>query len=164
MGLRKYYKYYKENGLCVDCIQPKEENRLKFIHCQKCSNRIKEQSKKRKLKGLCVKCNNKVVENKSLCQECSKLSNDRTTKKRKNDKEIVFKYYGNKCVCCQESRIEFLTIDHVNNDGAEDRRKNKHKAICHHIIKQNFPDKYQILCWNCNAAKQYYGVCPHKET
>ena len=28
-------------------------------------------------------------------------------------------------------------------------------------IKENVPRDLQILCHNCNAAKQIYGICPH---
>jgi len=31
------------------------------------------------------------------------------------------------------------------------------------ILKENNPEKYQILCLNCNFAKFRYGVCPHKD-
>ena len=31
--------------------------------------------------------------------------------------------YGNKCNCCGEKNIKFLTIDHINNDGAEHKKK-----------------------------------------
>jgi hypothetical protein len=30
--------------------------------------------------------------------------------------------------------------------------------------KQGFPnkDRYQVLCYNCNCAKDKNGICPHK--
>lgn len=33
-----------------------------------------------------------------------------------NLKHQVYKAYGGKCSCCDESEILFLQIDHVNND------------------------------------------------
>ena len=33
----------------------------------------------------------------------------------------VMRAYGGKCVCCGESTLSFLTIDHPNNDGVKDR-------------------------------------------
>lgn len=38
---------------------------------------------------------------------------------RQELKREVLKVYGGVCSCCGENRIEFLTIDHVNNDGEE---------------------------------------------
>lgn len=68
----------------------------------------------------------------------------------------VFDRYGRVCRCCGESREEFLTIDHINNDGKNDR-SNFYKTI----VKLGFPDNLQTLCWNCNHAKYIYGTCPH---
>lgn len=31
-------------------------------------------------------------------------------------------------------------------------------------LKTNgYPDGFQTLCHNCNMAKGFYGICPHKE-
>ena len=77
--------------------------------------------------------------------------------------------YGGRCCCpgCNESHPEFLTIDHVNNDGASRRRENLHResgrTLMRRIIRMNYPPEYQILCQNCNTAKGIYGVCPHSK-
>lgn len=84
-------------------------------------------------------------------------------------KVIVFDHYGRECACCGESMLELLTLDHVNNDGAEQRRewrKEKNTAgggrnFYRWVIKMGFPADLQVLCMNCNAAKHWYGVCPH---
>lgn len=72
-----------------------------------------------------------------------------------------------RCTCCGEPNIEFLTFDHINNDGAK-QRKEIHIGFKKHgyhfyvwLIKHNFPEGYQVLCWNCNCAKGFYGYCPH---
>ena len=81
----------------------------------------------------------------------------------------VLEHYGNKCVCCGETRNHFLTIDHINNNGAKHRREisvngdGKNVNINSWLVKNNYPDGFQILCWNCNCAKGFYGVCPHQE-
>jgi hypothetical protein len=74
----------------------------------------------------------------------------------------VLDYYGKKCVCCGEQRIEFLAIDHINNDGYKQRKMIK-TNIYDWIIKNSFPKDLQILCHNCNLSKAFYGYCPHKE-
>jgi hypothetical protein len=75
----------------------------------------------------------------------------------------VLNHYGAVCACCGELRYEFLTIDHVNNDGAKHRRETKMGAgICYWLKKNNYPDGFQVLCMNCNWAKSRYGGCPHK--
>lgn len=74
------------------------------------------------------------------------------------DKKIVMEHYGNQCQECSESRIERLTIDHINNDGAEQRKKLKYSTgvkMYRWLIKNKFPDlRLQILCFNCNCSKR----------
>jgi hypothetical protein len=92
--------------------------------------------------------------------------------RRRRIKQKVIDGYGGACVCCGEHRFEFLTLDHVNGDGAEHRRELSNgksrrgkggAAVYDWAIKNNYPDRCQLLCWNCNAAKGYYGYCPHEK-
>ena len=86
-------------------------------------------------------------------------------------RDAVYAAYGAACNCCGEIIPEFLTIDHVNNDGAEHRRTKLRKNgtaglsntyLYAQIIAENFPDKYQLLCMNCNLGRERNGgVCPH---
>jgi hypothetical protein len=76
-------------------------------------------------------------------------------------------HYGGsppKCVCCGEDHIEFLAIDHINGGGNKHRRQlSGNREIYLWLIKNNFPNGFQILCHNCNLSKGFYGYCPHKE-
>lgn len=81
-------------------------------------------------------------------------------------KNIVFSHYGWECACCGENNPLFLTIDHINNDGYLDKlycgKRRTGTNLQRKIIKENFPNTYQILCWNCNCGKRSNnGVCPH---
>ena len=73
----------------------------------------------------------------------------------------VLDLYGNKCQCCGETIKEFLCIDHINNDGYKQRKEHGAGYMFLKWIKENVPRDLQILCHNCNAAKQIYGICPH---
>lgn len=98
-----------------------------------------------------------------------RIHKEEVTKREKEWREKlrieVLTHYGGsppKCICCGETESKFLSIDHVNGGG------NKHrKQIGSHIynwIKNNdFPKGFQVLCYNCNLAKGFYGICPHKE-
>ena len=77
-------------------------------------------------------------------------------------REEVLMKYGKRCGCCGETYIQFLAIDHKNNDGARHRAEIKQKMYTW-AKKNNYPDILQILCHNCNLAKAFYGKCPHKE-
>lgn len=80
----------------------------------------------------------------------------------------VQEVYGGKCACCGETTPEFLTIDHINNDGAQHRKETKLKGgrRFYAWLKRNgFPkDGLQLLCFNCNCGKQINGgTCPHEK-
>lgn len=81
-------------------------------------------------------------------------------------KSIVIQNYGSKCSCknCPEIKVEFLTIDHINNDGFKHRKKIRGIYSRYlDIIKRKFPKEYQLLCHNCNWAKTALGECPHNK-
>lgn len=86
------------------------------------------------------------------------------SKRDKVRKLEIVEAYGGKCACCAESHFEFLTIDHINGDGAAHRRevgKDTHKIYAD-LKKRGFPqDNYRLLCFNCNLAMGCYGYCPH---
>jgi len=77
----------------------------------------------------------------------------------KDKSEILTYYGGGKCVCviCGENRLACLTIDHINNDGAQ-HRKNlglvSGKAFYHWLKINNFPEGFQTLCGNCQLIKR----------
>lgn len=73
-------------------------------------------------------------------------------------KQAVIAEYGERCMECQEYRIERLTIDHKNNDGAAQRKKLKCYTgvrLYRWLIKNKFPKDLglQILCYNCSCSK-----------
>lgn len=76
----------------------------------------------------------------------------------------VITAYGGRCVCCGETYLEFLTIDHANGDGAAHRRKNgKGRGIYLDLKARGFPQEgYRCMCFNCNISLGFYGYCPHK--
>ena len=78
----------------------------------------------------------------------------------------ILTHYGGKCVCCGESIPEFLSIDHINNDGYKIRSNGKGRkgisSFYYWIKKNGYPTDLQILCYNCNCAKGFFGKCPHK--
>lgn len=73
----------------------------------------------------------------------------------------VLDHYGHACACCHVTDKEFLTVDHINNDGKEHRKAIKDLNINQWLVRHNFPEGFQLLCYNCNLAKGRYGYCPH---
>ena len=77
------------------------------------------------------------------------------------------------CNCCGEkSYLEFLALDHITGRKQMDSEPNLTKLgyssklkglpLNVWIIKNDYPDGFQILCHNCNNAKGFYGKCPHE--
>jgi len=135
--------------------------------CTKCkiNKSFDEFSKKRGYKdGHCTWC-------KLCCRKYQQNNRERfrQAKKKYNRKlkRVVLNYYGNKCICCGEQIIQFLTIDHINGNGCRHRKKlgvSSGSDFYKWLIDNNFPGGFQILCFNCNCGKSVNGgICPHKE-
>lgn len=82
---------------------------------------------------------------------------------------MILTHYGGdppKCVCCGETRHQFLALDHIDGGGIKHRKSIGVKggtAFYAWIKKNNFPEGFRVLCHNCNTARGCYGVCPHEE-
>ena len=95
-----------------------------------------------------------------------KLKNERIDTRLK-----VLQYYSKHlsnsdipcCKCCKELIIDFLAIDHIAGRTQMDSEpklvklgyssKLEGSSLQKWIIKNNFPEGFQILCQNCNFSK-----------
>ena len=81
---------------------------------------------------------------------------------------VYMAYGGYKCACCGEQESKFLSIDHINNDGARHKRESNIRAgeqMYRWLIRNGFPGGFQILCMNCQWGKRNnHGICPHKSS
>lgn len=137
--MRERYRALKMAGLCPQCGQERQNPE----------------------RALCTKCNaHRVAWHEKYRTKSTQLSAARRTKIR----EEVYKGYGGVCSCCSEHRKEFLTIDHINGGGREDRKKFRNSVSFYNwIIKNNFPIHLRLLCMNCNLSYGLYGYCPHQK-
>lgn len=118
---------------------------------------LKRRYKKSRLKYL-----KQIAERRRNNREFFKIKDQQRSLKAKL---ATLAAYGDKCACCGEAHYQFLTIDHVNNDGAEHRRTNNVSGAMgmYLWLKRNgYPKDFQVLCMNCNCAKAWFGVCPHQ--
>lgn len=81
-------------------------------------------------------------------------------------KKIILDHYGSRCNCCGLSDSRFLTIDHVEY-GKHNRMSDAEKRrvginVYRQVIREGFPNRFQILCMNCNWAKGVFGKCFHQ--
>jgi hypothetical protein len=66
------------------------------------------------------------------------------------------KQAGGKCVECGETDPIVLDFDHINDDGAEHRKKTKRTNVVNILAKEGINiTKFQLLCKNCNWRKGY---------
>ena len=94
--------------------------------------------------------------------EVKEHTNDYYRKYHKSLQRQFLEMYGGACICCGEKDIRFLTLDHVNEDGANDRRRRSRATILREALSNLNTEKYQILCYNCNMGRSINnGVCPH---
>lgn len=67
-------------------------------------------------------------------------------------------HYGGRACSCGETDIVTLTLDHVNDDGAKDRRESGLRGFGWYVNlrKQGFPNDppLQVLCLNCQIKKR----------
>ena len=83
-------------------------------------------------------------------------------RKWQNVKSVVFDLYGRKCVRCGFSDMRALQLDHVKDDGnlnrirkRDGKRVTKTQPAWYDAMKSYRPEKYQILCANCNWIKRH---------
>lgn len=112
--------------------------------------------------------------NRERCQEACRTDYQKHKKryKRKHKEynrrlkmKVLVAYGGNppKCACCGESHIEFLCIDHIHGGGAEHVKKLARNGIKLYtwLVKNNFPEGFRVLCYNCNRSLGIFNYCPH---
>lgn len=67
----------------------------------------------------------------------------------------AIKKLGPACVTCgYDKDIRAIQIDHIKNDGVDDRRERGNYAIFKGIQIHGGQGRYQVLCANCNWIKQ----------
>ena len=98
-----------------------------------------------------------------------RLKNADMIKQRELGKKLkVYSHYGKgiiQCVCCGEKELDFLSLDHIHNDGAEHRKKVSLSNPIAWAIRNDYPPIFQLLCMNCNFSKGKKGnngKCQHE--
>jgi hypothetical protein len=154
----------REAGVCTRCAGPRDElEGMDCSNCRKKSNKLVKSIIKKNLKAGKCRCGKIRRLNKLVCKRCANHS-------KRILRELKFRViagYGGKCKCCGMKIWEFLSIDHIKERGADERKrlggrsKLSSGSFYRKIIKENFPNYYQLLCYNCNMSLGFFGYCPH---
>ena len=68
-------------------------------------------------------------------------------------KIAAFAVLGDVCVLCGEDEEEFLTVDHIDGGGSEDRISRGRREIYISIVRDETQRKrFRLLCRNCNSG------------
>lgn len=134
--------------------------------CKQCSNKWHNKKRaERWANGLCGYCGTRPLQSYGKrCKECAVSGNLGTKILYALRKQQAVEAYGGKCVCCGESNIGFLTLDHINNDGYVYKKLNGGAPLVVWARNNNYPNVLQLMCYNCNMGrdKAPNKVCPHK--
>lgn len=168
---RARYRTVRAAGLCATCRKaPALSGKAE---CEACVAKERKAAADRAASKLCVTCTKRGREpGKRRCAWC--LTHARSHYRRLKDK--IFAHYGAVCGCCGETDEVVLTLDHVNNDGAEHRRqltkqRRKPTPTCsvggdflRWVIRNNYPPSIQVLCFHCNIRKHKTQETTHWST
>ena len=159
-------KKRRESGLCTRCNNPAVPG---FTDCQNCmdsqKSKIAEIRAERKELGLCIQCGAPSRPDASRCEDCSHRLRLNGKNRQLTLKSAVMSAYGkngNARCCwdgCNVRDLDMLTLDHLENNGAEHRRvytktgRGGGSLLYFTLQKQGFPAGYQTLCANHNLKK-----------
>jgi hypothetical protein len=91
--------------------------------------------------------------------------NEQNRQYRQSLKDAVYARLGGyRCVCCGETEKHFLTIDHVNGGGKQEKKSlGGHGKFYASLLRRPDLSAYRVLCINCNRGRYLNGgECPHK--
>lgn len=136
------------------------ERRIAAGLCQYCGKNSPDSAKGSK---VCIECKRQRYER---YKDRYYMSPEKQRQYRRKIHKEVLEKYGGKCECCGEIHWEYLSIDHINQDGAKER---KHlygqQGGCPHrfylkLKKEPKRNDLRVLCMNCNTAFFKYGYSP----
>lgn len=95
-----------------------------------------------------------------LNPEKVKAQRDRYRNKIRDKTIGYYSHYEYRCARCGFSDRRTLSIDHINSNGAKERRTLSQwnqggYNFYNHLIKGNYPSGYQVLCMNCQWIKRH---------
>lgn len=137
-----------------------------------------------RLNSICIECRHakhrlspeQKLARRDEIQEWQRIYRERNVKQlTHHKKEALLKkkragiaFYGGACKCCGETIEEFLTLEHKGGRNETDfysggTKKITGKRAWEKACSQGWPDRYTVLCFNCNCARGHLGYCPHEK-
>lgn len=146
------YKKKLKMKLCTQCPNKARKNQTT---CKDCAERVRARTADKKRRGLCVRCDEKAVEGLFVCKNHRNKDAHRHSKK----KIAILTHYGKegRLMCCWKDCCvidpDMLSLDHINDDGADQKRRHGND-VYGYVIRKNFPNGFQTLCFNHQWKKR----------
>jgi hypothetical protein len=161
MPSREQIAVLKANSQCPTCTRSHTPS--PYLKCNRCREYTKAYNKRQRQEaidtGMCTDCyKNKSIDN-LLCESCS----EKRAIFMFNRTKFVHAALGAKCMSCGEDTPKYLTIAHLNGDGAADKRKHGGGLgvlrYLYRFIKEGntIPEGYGLECFNCNCSQLRKG-------
>ena len=152
-GHKKEYmkEWLKKKKECPIWREKKKEYKQAYDQTEKRKKRIAEYSLENKEKIYKRALAWRVKNRPRL-----RVKNNIRAEKRRT---VLVNLMGGICKCCGENDPIYLQFDHVNNDGNLEKKSERGHRSWKLSLKayQANPNRYQLLCANCNWAKQLNG-------
>ncbi len=93
----------------------------------------------------------------------------RGKERHKEARRLVLSHYSDGKLCCacpgcDVSIEEFLSINHIDGGGNKDRETFKGaRTFYEYLVKNNYPEGLNVMCYNCNLSLGFFGYCPHQK-
>lgn len=76
-------------------------------------------------------------------------------KAERSKRNRLITLYGGKCAICGNENRNVLQLDHIHGDGCRERDiLGNTKAVYTNALNTFRPDRYRILCANCNMEQR----------
>ena len=150
-----------KKGICTICQQA---HIVRGRTCVLCGGPIRPQNRL----GVCTPCRTSPKHGQAFRKLMNVARREwlRVWSRNRNRKlkTETIQAYGGKCVCCEEERMEFLTLDHPNGGGKRHRAQSPGRGSSFYswLKQQHYPTGLRVLCQNCNFSRGVYGYCPHE--
>jgi len=139
-------------------IRQKGYHKLIWQACANCGKERWVQLRKgRPVSTTCSRCSCGVSYRASSESDKEKARVRQHTRQQKLKTEVLSHYSKGKleCAICAEKRMDCLSLDHMNNNGEEDRKRiGEGVNIYRWLRKQAYPSGFQVLCMNCQFIKR----------
>jgi hypothetical protein len=159
------YLEFKNAGLCISCGDDRWNGKVRCELCHSKHLGYQEKAKSKAIaRGDCRYCLiSPRVEGRSMCGKCLIKHGTKQKQSYHAARAASITAYGGRCRCCGTTNQKYLQLDHVNSDGADHKRElyNNGRAGSMYTwaLRNDFPDRLQLLCANCHQAKTSHGGC-----